>query len=163
MPGARQCFDEFMPKTFVGWDGGADNIEKVWTGVLGYSNDFSPFVGLHPERKGIMVCAGFTGHGAWTHNPTFMAYADRQKGMPQIPACTYALAGLAVSFLRDGGKVSPNSKATFDSTQPHTFRLTKERYESTVNVIIEYMGQSGDASGAMDTTDEAAMLARSKL
>jgi glycine/D-amino acid oxidase-like deaminating enzyme len=163
MPGARQCFEEFMPKTFVGWDGGADNIEKVWTGVLGYSNDFSPFVGLHPERKGIMVCAGFTGHGAWTHNPTFMAYADRQKGMPQIPACTYALAGLAVSFLRDGGKVSPNSKATFDSTQPHTFRLTKERYESTVNVIIEYMGQSGDASGAMDTTDEAAMLARSKL
>lgn len=65
MPGARQYFEGFMPKTFQGWDGGPDNVEKVWSGVLGYSSDFSPFVGLHPERKGIMVCAGFTGHGEW--------------------------------------------------------------------------------------------------
>lgn len=59
--------------------------------------------------------------------------------------------------------MSPTSKANFDSTLPHTFRLTKERYESTVNVIKEYMGQGGDANGAIDTTDEAVMLARSKL
>lgn len=83
--------------------------------------------------------------------------------MPQIPACTNALAGLAVSFLRDRGKVSSESQATFESALPHTLRLTKERYESTVNVIKEYMGQGGNAVGAAETTDEAVMLARSKL
>lgn len=83
--------------------------------------------------------------------------------MPQIPACTNALAGLAVSFLRDKGNVSPDSEANFNSTLPHPFRLTKERYKSSVNVIKEYMGQGGNATGAVETTDEAAMLARSKL
>lgn len=63
MPGARKYFEDFMPKNFVGWNGDAGNVEKVWSGVLGYSSDFNPYIGLHPERKGIMLCAGFTGHG----------------------------------------------------------------------------------------------------
>lgn len=83
--------------------------------------------------------------------------------MPQIPACANALADLAVSFLQDKGKVSSDAQATFDSTLPHTFRLTKERYDSKVNVIKEYMGQGGNATGAVETTDEAVMLARAKL
>lgn len=83
--------------------------------------------------------------------------------MPQIPACAYALAGLATSYLREKGQVSAESQATFESDLPHPFRLTKERYESKVNVIKEYMGQDAGAKGALETTDEAAMLAKVKL
>ena len=31
--------------------------------VLGYSSDFTPYIGEHPDRPGVFVCAGFTGHG----------------------------------------------------------------------------------------------------
>lgn len=63
MPGAREYFEDFMPEKFAGWTGGAGNVDKVWSGVLGYSADFKPFVGAHPEKEGVFVCAGFTGHG----------------------------------------------------------------------------------------------------
>lgn len=63
MPGARKYFEDFMPKTFAGWSGGKENVDTVWSGVLGYSADFKPFVGAHPDKEGVFVCAGFTGHG----------------------------------------------------------------------------------------------------
>lgn len=31
--------------------------------VLGYSNDLLPYVGEMPDRPGLFVSAGFTGHG----------------------------------------------------------------------------------------------------
>jgi hypothetical protein len=83
--------------------------------------------------------------------------------MPQIPACTTALSLLAVSFLQNHGKVTPEAQERFDLGLPHPFRLTKERYESTVNIIKEYMGQGGGAQGAIQTTDEAAMFVKAKL
>lgn len=63
MAGVRGYFERFMPKVFAGWNGDARNVTKVWSGVLGYSNDFKPYVGEHPIRKGVFLCAGFTGHG----------------------------------------------------------------------------------------------------
>lgn len=81
MPGARKYFEGFMKKHFSDWNGNArGNVDLVWSGgefnltlhvllltpaVLGYSSDFMPYVGQHPDRKGVFVCAGFTGHGKW--------------------------------------------------------------------------------------------------
>jgi glycine/D-amino acid oxidase-like deaminating enzyme len=65
-PGARKYFEDFMPERFAGWTGDAKNVDYVWSGVLGYSADFKPFVGPHPEKEGVFVCAGFTGHGECT-------------------------------------------------------------------------------------------------
>lgn len=31
--------------------------------VLGYANDLLPYVGEHPEKSGVFIAAGFTGHG----------------------------------------------------------------------------------------------------
>lgn len=83
--------------------------------------------------------------------------------MPQIPACTTALSALAVSYLQNRGKITPDAQKRFDGELPHPFRLTKERYESTVNIIKEYMGQGGGAQGAIETADEAAMFVKAKL
>jgi hypothetical protein len=35
----------------------------VLLSVLGYSSDLLPFVGEMPDREGIFLSAGFTGHG----------------------------------------------------------------------------------------------------
>lgn len=84
MPGARKYFERFMKKHFADWNGNSrGNVDLVWSGgewfcsvtsgnsqcswlsisVLGYSSDFLPYIGPHPDRKGVFVCAGFTGHG----------------------------------------------------------------------------------------------------
>lgn len=31
--------------------------------VLGYSSDLLPYVGEVPNKPGVFICAGFTGHG----------------------------------------------------------------------------------------------------
>jgi len=83
--------------------------------------------------------------------------------MPQIPACSTAISALAVAFLQNRAKIPPSAQQAFDNALPPPYRLTQERYESTVNVIKEYMGQGGNAQGAIQTTDEAAMLVKAKL
>lgn len=40
-----------------------DFVGSADTVVLGYSNDMLPYIGEHPERPGVFICAGFTGHG----------------------------------------------------------------------------------------------------
>lgn len=34
-----------------------------WTGIMGYSRDDHPWVGKVPEREGLWLCGGYTGHG----------------------------------------------------------------------------------------------------
>ncbi len=42
---------------------GAVEVEAEWTGVLGFTRDGKPFVGPVPGRAGVLVAAGFCGHG----------------------------------------------------------------------------------------------------
>lgn len=82
MPGVRKYFEEYMKKYFVGWNGNEHgNVDHVWSGseltpiskrskqltsislVLGYSSDLLPYIGQIPDRTGVFICAGFTGHG----------------------------------------------------------------------------------------------------
>jgi len=34
-----------------------------WTGIMGFSRDNHPWVGKVPEKKGLWLCGGYTGHG----------------------------------------------------------------------------------------------------
>lgn len=83
--------------------------------------------------------------------------------MPQIPACATALSALAVDFLANKGKISSAAHVNFNKILPPPYRLSRERYDSTINIIKEYMGQGGGAQGAIQTTDEAAMMVKAKL
>ncbi|RSH82880.1 hypothetical protein EHS25_005870 [Saitozyma podzolica] len=139
MPGARAYFEGFMDKYFVGWNGNArGNVDHVWSGVLGYSSDLLPYVGEHPDRPGVFICAGFTGHG-----------------MPRIPGCTRALSSLARAFLDTTETIPKHSRAAFDAALPKPYLLSRERLESKENRIKDAMGQ-----GAATKPDEATMLAR---
>lgn len=41
----------------------ADDASQLTQVVLGYANDLLPYVGEHPEKPGVFIAAGFTGHG----------------------------------------------------------------------------------------------------
>ncbi|KAF2469366.1 FAD dependent oxidoreductase-like protein [Lindgomyces ingoldianus] len=44
---------------------GLKELEAVaqWTGIMGYSRDNHPWVGKVPDKEGLWLCAGYTGHG----------------------------------------------------------------------------------------------------
>lgn len=118
--------------------------------MLGYSSDLLPYVGEHPDRPGIFICAGFTGHGAY-------ALPDEAdlSGMPRIPGCTRALSSLARAFLDATETIPKHARAAFDAALPKPYLLSRERLESKENRIKDAMGQ-----GAATKPDEATMLAR---
>ncbi|KAH0423422.1 FAD dependent oxidoreductase [Colletotrichum camelliae] len=74
--GARQMFwhrraewfdnvrgDGYMQRLFRGWEDSGAEVDRVWTGIMGYSSDFMPHLGAVPGRPGQFIIAGFSGHG----------------------------------------------------------------------------------------------------
>jgi hypothetical protein len=60
-----------MPQNFIDWgeEAEGEGLTKVWSGILGYSKDMLPLVGEIPEKDGLFIAAGFSGHGQvgrWT-------------------------------------------------------------------------------------------------
>ncbi|KAF5576053.1 FAD NAD(P)-binding protein [Fusarium pseudoanthophilum] len=62
-PARRYFEDDYMQQTFVGWEESGARVDRVWTGIMGYSTDSLPHVGEVPGRDGVFVIAGFHGHG----------------------------------------------------------------------------------------------------
>ncbi|KAI1135105.1 FAD dependent oxidoreductase [Hypoxylon sp. FL0543] len=56
-------FDGWAARTLAGWEGTPTEVDRIWTGIMGYSADDAPHVGPMPSRPGLYVCAGFNGHG----------------------------------------------------------------------------------------------------
>lgn len=110
--------------------------ELLTSSVLGYSNDMLPYVGEHPERSGVFLCAGFTGHGEFKGDPEW-SHSLYRAGMPRIPGCTLALSKLIMSG-RQG-------QAAFEKAVPKPYRVTKERWASDINLIQGAMGRKQDA------------------
>jgi glycine/D-amino acid oxidase-like deaminating enzyme len=46
-----------------GLTGGEAQIERRWSGIMGFTPDRRPLVGCVPGLDGIAICAGFSGHG----------------------------------------------------------------------------------------------------
>lgn len=53
----------FIPLRFALGSGANVTVDKVWTGVIGWSCDDLPWVGPVPEHPAVLVCGGFSGHG----------------------------------------------------------------------------------------------------
>ncbi|PQE31251.1 FAD dependent oxidoreductase superfamily protein [Rutstroemia sp. NJR-2017a WRK4] len=56
-------YDDYMQRTFKGWEDSGAKVKTIWTGIMGYSADSNPHVGSVPNRKDQFVIAGFNGHG----------------------------------------------------------------------------------------------------
>lgn len=60
---AKDYYDGYMQRTFRGWEDSGAAVDKIWTGVMGYSYDDLPHVGEVPGRPGQFVLGGWNGHG----------------------------------------------------------------------------------------------------
>jgi glycine/D-amino acid oxidase-like deaminating enzyme len=60
---AKDYYDNYMQRTYRGWEDTGAKIDKIWTGVMGYSYDSNPHVGRVPQKDGQYILAGFNGHG----------------------------------------------------------------------------------------------------
>ncbi|KAG9228436.1 FAD dependent oxidoreductase [Amylocarpus encephaloides] len=60
---AKHYFDNYMQTHFTGWEDSGAKVERLWTGVMGYTSDGLPSVGAVPDMENVWIAAGFEGHG----------------------------------------------------------------------------------------------------
>lgn len=60
---AKDYYDNYMQRTFRGWENSGAKVKDIWTGVMGYSFDSNPHVGEIPGKPDQLIIAGFNGHG----------------------------------------------------------------------------------------------------
>ncbi|KAH7164821.1 ankyrin repeat-containing domain protein [Fusarium sp. MPI-SDFR-AT-0072] len=106
-PAQRYFEDDYMQRTFVGWEDSGACVDRVWTGVMGYSTDSLPHVGEVPGRDGVFIIAGFHGHGM----PVIFLAAEGIAAMTQ--GLAYEKTGL-----------------------PSLFKTSRDRLESERNDIL---------------------------
>ncbi|PWN50576.1 DAO-domain-containing protein [Violaceomyces palustris] len=131
LPGTQAYFESYASKYFKGWkkeeeeEGKPGGVERVWTGILGYSSDLVPWIGEldGEENEGLFIIAGFHGHG-----------------MPRIPGCASSLALLITSKLSEG-RVSESVRKAFRESLPQPYVITSQRLQAKVNMIKGSMGQ----------------------
>lgn len=60
---AKGYYDGYMQRTFRGWEDSGAQVDKLWSGVMGYTYDDRPHVGEVPGRTGQFILGGWNGHG----------------------------------------------------------------------------------------------------
>lgn len=60
---AKDYYDNYMQRTYHGWENSEAKVDTIWTGVMGYSYDSNPHIGQVPYKEGEYIIAGFNGHG----------------------------------------------------------------------------------------------------
>ncbi|GKT90075.1 FAD dependent oxidoreductase [Colletotrichum tofieldiae] len=106
---AKSHFDGYMQRVFHGWEDSGAYTSKVWTGIMGYSSDGLPHIGVVPGRQNQFIIAGFNGHG-----------------MPQIFLSAKGVASMIMEQL------------SYQSTGiPRIYEATQERLDSSKNTILE--------------------------
>ena len=99
---SKQYFNDFMPKYLQNWGSDQSGCKEMWTGIIGGTSDYMPFVGELPDLKNGYVIAGFNGHG-----------------LSRILLCARALIDLVL------GRVDK-----IDGLIPAPFVLTKARLDT---------------------------------
>lgn len=98
---AKDYYTNFMQKNFRGWENTKAEVQKIWTGVMGYSYDSNPHVGEVPGKPGQFILSGLNGHG--------------------MPVIWLSAEGLA-DMLHHG-------RAFEDTKLPRAFKTTQERID----------------------------------
>ncbi|KAJ5692886.1 FAD dependent oxidoreductase superfamily [Penicillium macrosclerotiorum] len=101
----KDHFDGYMQRMFYGWENSGARVDKIWTGIMGYSWDSNPHIGVLPGQENEYVIAGFNGHG--------------------MPLVFLSALGIA-KMIRNGEKF-------VDTGVPRVFQTTKERLEGAKN------------------------------
>jgi glycine/D-amino acid oxidase-like deaminating enzyme len=127
---AGRYFDGYMQRHFAGWEDSGARVDRIWTGIMGYSADAVPFVGDVPgTNKGLYVIGGFTGHG-----------------MPAILGCAKGVAE-EIQMESKGPEGVEGRLWKGLRILPTPFRITEERMQSKANVVLDEWGRTWGGEG----------------
>lgn len=99
-------------------DGETEGLEELkaaaqWTGIMGYSRDNHPWVGKVPEKKGLWLCGGYTGHG-----------------MPNGTLCGKAVVEMVLAAEKEDVKFAALLDGMVEKGDiPKSYLISKERIE----------------------------------
>ena len=99
----RAHFHSVMPKYFRGWDGPEGQVERLWTGIMGYTLDKMPHIGRVPGRENEWILAGFNG-GVMTMIFTTAEAVARMV----VDGCSFEETGLPSVFKTSKERVQSN-------------------------------------------------------
>lgn len=86
--------------------------DYAWSGIMGFSKDNAPWVGEVSHRKGIWVCAGYTGHG-----------------MPNATLCAKAVVDLLLASKEGRDSNALLNSMVKDGRIPSSYLITRERLD----------------------------------
>jgi glycine/D-amino acid oxidase-like deaminating enzyme len=76
-----------MQERFIGWEDSGSKVDRIWTGIMGYTSDLLPSVGEVPGRNGCYIAAGFDGHGMPVIYLTMKGITEmvlKEKGLEEV-------------------------------------------------------------------------------
>ncbi|OTB06112.1 hypothetical protein M426DRAFT_259528 [Hypoxylon sp. CI-4A] len=97
--------DGWAQRTFARWEGTPNQVDRIWSGIMGYSADSVPHIGPVPSKPGLYICAGFNGHG-----------------MPNVLLCAKGL----VQMIREGRPFSETEMPACYETSAERLRKISE-------------------------------------
>ena len=83
-----------------------------WTGIMGYSRDWAPWVGGVPDRGGVYLASGYSGHG-----------------MPNATLCAKAVVDIILAVEAGGNLDQVQEQLVQSQTLPKQYLITKARLE----------------------------------
>jgi glycine/D-amino acid oxidase-like deaminating enzyme len=98
--------------TLDGETAGLKELEAAaqWTGIMGFSRDNHPWVGKVPDKKGMWLCGGYTGHG-----------------MPNGTLCAKAVVEMVLGDAAGEDCLVLQEKLVKEGDLPKSYLITEER------------------------------------
>ncbi|KAJ5647388.1 hypothetical protein N7490_003760 [Penicillium lividum] len=119
---AKDYYNDYMQRTYHGWEGA--KVDKIWSGVMGYSYDSNPHIGIVPGESDQYILAGFNGHGMpviWLSSKEMakMIVEDvpfEDTGLPRLFQTTQFRIDRALNGKEEDGDILGSGKAA--ATKP---------------------------------------------
>ncbi|EMD63852.1 hypothetical protein GGP41_005525 [Bipolaris sorokiniana] len=104
-------------------DGKTEGLKELkaaaqWTGIMGYSRDNHPWVGKVPDRDGLWLCGGYTGHG-----------------MPNGTLCGKAIVDMVLAEIGGQDVSAVQAQMVQQGDIPKSYILTKERIDKARRML----------------------------
>ncbi|KAH9904703.1 FAD dependent oxidoreductase [Xylariomycetidae sp. FL2044] len=106
MEPTAKFFEGLPERSYVGWEEAKMEVDRVWTGIMGYSKDSCPHIGKVPGKPGQFICAGFNGHGM----PNVLLCS---KGLAKMMAegCPFSESGIPALYETSAERVEKLSQS----------------------------------------------------
>ncbi|KAG4441750.1 hypothetical protein IFR05_002741 [Cadophora sp. M221] len=118
----KDHFDTYMQRFFHGWETTGAKVDKIWSGVMGYSFDSNPHVGVLPKKGVGKSRRWWWPWGASEKNDQFVLAGFNGHGMPVIWLAAKGIAKMITESVE------------FEKTGvPRLFKTTRERVEKSLD------------------------------